>query len=759
MDVHKKSRYSLVIFIALFLFSGDILARGAAPSEVISDVSVIKRKGKSAIKVDFAFPVRYVSHDVLNRGIQVIVNLEFNSRDVPDQSQLPLLQTRIPADNGGIPIEEVTYETTNEGPKLNVRFSEPIDVRVSQVMGVNSIVFFVPEKFADAEKEKDSTSAPTTAVTPGFFGGFVPEPAKSGKAMEPQKLEELVNKGKTYLRNGEAKKAIDLFSSLLSLPEHEKTMECLELLGLARERNGQEAHAKTIYEEYLKRYPKDKSTDRIKQRLADLSQERQEPKQPLKKSDETRKSKFVGQSFVNGSIAQYYDGLYIESVSGPNKGNNVKSSSLDTQFNVFHRKKTQEYDWRNSLVMSEKYYQEGGAKKGVNVGSLYTKYKDNHQNYGFTLGRHTAPSIPGVLGKFDGVDVGAQATDTMRLNIATGYPVSWSDKQHIQTDNLFKVFNLDVNDLIKGWDISPFVATEKNKDIVTRSAYGTDLRYFFEKGELNFFVEYDRVYAEWVKRSFQSNFKFSSDTSMDFSYDEQKNVNLENALSVFVGADELQDILNTGQWTTEDLAALVKGISGSSKVTTFSINHSLSKTLSLNVRWAVSISDVVRLNLQDLPVDQVLLPENYDQYRQVAPNVASNDLSVRMVTSESFHPRDSTIISFGITSYDGHDTEPRLEAYNYSRLVFNYRRPFGDDDRWRSSSSLTFRSRSETNTANQFLKIMPKQELTYNQTKNMHWTFEFSVESTNITEEITNAESASGHDLQYNLYCGYVWEF
>jgi len=43
-----------------------------------------------------------------------------------------------------------------------------------------------------------------------------------------------------------------------------------ELLGLARERSGQLAHAKAEYEEYLRRYPSGEAAERITRRLATL---------------------------------------------------------------------------------------------------------------------------------------------------------------------------------------------------------------------------------------------------------------------------------------------------------------------------------------------------------------------------------------------------------------------------------------------------------------------------------------------------------
>jgi len=748
MDVYRKSISSLIIFFALVAFSTQSVARIAAPTEVLSDVTITKYKGKTAVKVDFAFPIRYVSHDVINRGSQIMVNLRISSREVADISQLPLLQTMLPPrDAGHIPLEEVTYETDSDGPKLNIRFREPVDIKVSQALGVTSILLILPDNYSASAKGKDAASSKTS-----FFGGFVPEPAKTGKKMDPQRLEKLFNQGKTYLRNGDNKKAIDLFASLLTLPQHEKTMECLELLGLARERNGQVAHARTIYEEYLKRYPKDKSSDRIKQRLADLSEDRMQPKQPLKKNEETRQSKNVGQSFFYGTIAQYYDNL---TDVGPDE-TITYSSAIDSQISIFHRNKSSSHDWRNTLIMRE-YYDERDGSDGIAIGSMYTKYKNNTQNFSVTLGRHNANNIPGVLGKFDGFNAGAQATEKFRMNIAAGYPVSTADKQHVQTHKLFKVFNLEMSEVIKGWDISPYVATQKTDSIISRSAYGSDFRYYHDKGDIYMLIEYDQVFKDWLTTNFQSKYDLTKKTTINFSYEDQKNIDLENALLRFDNAEQIQDIIDRGVWTAEDLANLVRGTSANSRQTTLSLKHSFSKTLSITLRWAKSIRDYVEFT--NLPNDGLtsVLPENYDQFRRVAPDVESDDYSVRLVTSESFHPRDSTIMYFSFTDSAGHIGQPNIAAYTSSRLSINYRRPFGD--KLQTNSSLSYRDRVEKDSINKLTKITPKETITYYMTKKFKWYMEFSWEYTDDTQPDNNGISTTLHDDIYSFYGGYIWDF
>lgn len=733
--MYRKLIYSVVI-ISLLLYSASMFAAQVAPSEVISDVSIIKRKGKSAIKVDFAFPVRYESHDVVGGGTEIIVNLGFSRRDVTDISQLPLLQSMLPQEMGNVPLDEVTYVTESDGPKLNIRFRDPVKIKITQDLGRTSLLVYLPTQFSVKKGEGGGKGA--------VFGGFVPEPAKTGKKMDPKKIEKLFNQGKSFLRNDQPKKAVQLFSSLLSMPEHKWTKESMELLGLARERNGQVAQAQSVYEAYVKRYPKDKSTDRVKQRLADLSEERLQPKQPLKKSEQTRKSKLVGQSFFFGTLSQYWD---YSALSSDNQ-TLINRSGPDTHLSLLHRQKSKDYDWRNTLVMSERYNfakdsdGERRGSDGIYVGSLYTKYKNNLQHFSTTIGRHIA-NIPGVLGKFDGIDIGAQALENVRMNAVFGYPYSAADKQHVQTYKPFKVFNLDISEVFKGWDISPYIATQKTNGLLSRSAYGSDFRYYHDKGELNAFFEYDKVFQEWVSRRIQAKYNVSKNTIITASFTDDKNVDLENSLLEFDNSGNIQDILDTTQLTLADLARLVVDTNASSKDTTFSIKHSFSDTLSMSAEWNRSTRTQVQF---DIPPDQDISQIDLalaDSFVTILPDVNTESLRLRLVTSASFYPKDSTILYY-------QNDSSRL--YDSNRYTVNYRNRIGA--KTRINSSLSYRTRDSKDQFNRLKSILPKIVWEHSRSKTFKWYVEAWVDNRDIEND--NGQLT---ERELNFYGGYSWDF
>ena len=69
---------------------------------------------------------------------------------------------------------------------------------------------------------------------------------------------------------GELSRAIQIYTKILQLPPNDYHPDAQEFLALARERNGQIAHAKAEYERYLDAYPDAEGATRVRQRLAAL---------------------------------------------------------------------------------------------------------------------------------------------------------------------------------------------------------------------------------------------------------------------------------------------------------------------------------------------------------------------------------------------------------------------------------------------------------------------------------------------------------
>ena len=127
-------------------------------------------------------------------------------------------------------------------------------------------------RVSDAERQRApalAVEAPTTRIGP------VPTNLGSSDVAIPQRseaeLQQLMDDARAALISGDHLRAIQLYTAVLEQPENRFSRDALEFLGLARERNGQKAHAVAEYRHYLKLYPDAEGAARVRQRLAGLT--------------------------------------------------------------------------------------------------------------------------------------------------------------------------------------------------------------------------------------------------------------------------------------------------------------------------------------------------------------------------------------------------------------------------------------------------------------------------------------------------------
>lgn len=698
-----------------------------APTEVLSDSSIIKRGGVNAIKISFAIPVHYVSHNPVKRGQELSIQLRFNKREVPDVSQLPLLQSMTPHADAAVPVEEILYTTENSIPTLTIKFTRVMDFSVSQVMGITSLLVFLPETFngpESAEPEPDKAQ-PKAGSAPDMM------------AMTPERLDAIYRNGQRALREGDNPAAIRIFTSLLSLEKHQHTEVSLELLALARQRNGQIAHAKALYEEYLEKYPKSKNNDRIKQRLADLDQERSQPQQPLKKSEETRKSKLVGSSFANASLAQYYNFAHVDSKQ---QGAQVQARSIDTQVTFNHRYRTSAFDWRNVFVGGIEQDILKDKTRGFEVGKLYSKYKSAMSGVYSSVGRQQS-NVPGVIGRYDGFSLGADASEHTRTNMVVGYPVDIANKGTIDTSKRFRVFNVEFIELWKGGSISPFVATQTTDGFESRAAFGAESRYVHDSGDIYLLLEYDRIFSELTSAIFQGKYLIGKHSHVSLALDNIKRIDLEQSLSAFT-TQEAKD-----KFSYEDLKVFAEGKTGATESIRMEYGHEFSDVLNINVSYAHS--NEASLDLRDINNNSLFDPTVEQLYAALRfeDRVTNNDFNILVLTSQTFHPQDDSHLTFQKTTSD---------HYKVQRISLDYRRPYGGPT-LRINTRIQYSTRDSDNGSG-FSEIKPSVKLDHRLTKTVRLYTEASLgfrQESNLQTGTLQANDST----QFIFYGGYVWDF
>lgn len=319
----------------------------------------------------------------------------------------------------------------------------------------------------------------------------------SDPAMDPAARTATLAQARAALSARDYPNAITLLTKLQRQPEFPERVHVQELLGLARERAGQLAHAKAEYEEYLRRYPHGDAAERITLRLRTLraaSGKFQEGSQNSEAESRWR---------LTGGFSQLfrYDGTRVDNSTPAGQtppGSTILPSTLQTttQNTLFNdvdllaRRRGDEVDWlgRVSAGYSKSFAQDSaGDERRVSIASI--ELVDRSLGILARLGRQTR-NQDGVLGTFDGLFVSWQWRPAWGINVAGGYPVE-ETTAGFKTGRHFETVALAYTPPGAHWDASVFAAAQQFDGLRDRQAVGLEGRYLSSFASLIAVLDYD----------------------------------------------------------------------------------------------------------------------------------------------------------------------------------------------------------------------------------------------------------------------------
>jgi len=670
--------YQLLVWLVLLIlfFQNTALAE---PDQLLQDIQYIKVKNNNALKIVFSEPVRYISHFPTRQSKDVSITLDTIQKQEPAQ-QFRTVETIPVSTNGDIPLLGIALITEDVTRKLLVRFTRPVNFSVSQLSGTTSITIVIMEP--ESEKQQSESIAVIPPVSIG--------------AVQDETIKKYVDAGRRALTQGKNKDAIAIFTKILSMPPNKYTQESLELLGVARERNNQIAHAKAVYEQYLKQYPKGEGAERIKQRMADLVAGQLKPTQKLKDTTATTKAdEFKHQ--VIGTFAQYY-------YHGENDIEQTSSTAdqqlLISQLSINHRMRSKTTDIRNFIFIDHEHDFLSSNSENPEISSLYSKIKNSKEGLYLTIGRQSA-STAGVLGRFDGLYFGYDLSDSTRINLVGGYPVNISDKTKIYTDKVFYGMNVEFNELWKNWSIAPYVLTQETNGFKDREVVGADFRVFSDSG--NFFgtIDYDTLFEEVNIYLMRGQYKVSDKSTVLLSLDHRKNPLLEagNALIGDTTSTSLEDLQNT--LTDDEIIARALDRTGESTTVTLGLNNSLTTDTQINgnITYAEQMFKIIDT------VGNTSEGNDHQTY-----------YNIQLVVNKVLNSHDATI-------FDLRQSDTRV--YEETQFSISHRIPL--ESKLRIQSRI-FLSQRENNTGEKLDRIKPSVNLNYHSKHSVNYLGELSYE-------------------------------
>lgn len=460
----------------------------------------------------------------------------------------------------------------------------PIDRRTEAERLLNRALADYPRAWlaiGDDTATTDPNAVPSETSLPAV------ERIGSDPPLDPATIKAMLAQVRTSMAAHDYPQAIATLTKLQRQPEFPERAHVQELLGLARERSGQLAHAKAEYEEYLRRYPQGEAAERVALRLRTLRAATAAARGGVEGTPNEAGWR------VTGGVAQLfrYDGTRVDNntpagnvppgtILPPNSIQTTTDNSLFTDVDVLARRRGENVDWmaRLSAGYDKSFVQNGlGDDRRVSIASL--EMVDRSLGLLARFGRQTR-NQDGVLGTFDGLFVSYQWRPAWGINVAAGYPVEETNAG-VFTARRFESVALAFTPPGAHWDASVFAALQQFDGLRDRQAVGIEGRYLASWASLVAIVDYDTFYRSLNTGSLLGTVQLPARWSLSFDA-ERRNSPVLTTRNALIGQPDTSLAQLEQVFTIQEIFQLARDR------TPYTTDYSLTATRPLGQRFQFS---------------------------------------------------------------------------------------------------------------------------------------------------------------------------
>lgn len=395
----------------------------------------------------------------------------------------------------------------------------------------------------------------------------VPPQEIATSATPEDPLAAVMEQARQAFSNGDYPRAIQLYSKLLDNPDMRYQQDALEMLGVARERNGQQAQAKAIYDKYLAKYTQGEAVERVKQRLAGLVTADWKPKDKL---PEQQAQKPAEEWRVNGSFSQY---LRHSSSTLSGQSSSSDQSNLVTALDVSTRGRTGALDIRTRINGSYLYDFNNSVANNVYLNVLYLDV-NTPGNFSTRLGRQSQYD-GGVLGRFDGASARLRLNPMYTIKVAAGLPVERSSIVKLDTSRKLYSVSLDITPTDTPWRINSYLIDQYANGLSDRRAVGIETRYFQSDRSLINLVDYDIGFNQLNIFMLQGTLPLTDKTLLNIAAD-YRATPLLSTRNALIGQSTANLQTLQGNYTEQQIRDLARDRSAISQMAMIGLSHQLS---------------------------------------------------------------------------------------------------------------------------------------------------------------------------------------
>jgi hypothetical protein len=302
-----------------------------------------------------------------------------------------------------------------------------------------------------------------------------------------------LDRARTMVRDGQYSTAIVLLEKLSSNDRYAHQAEAMELLGVAREKNGQLAQAKLVYRQYLQRFPKSPGARRVEQRLSALVT----AALPAKKvGSGARRRRAFRERTLSAYYSQYarHDQRLIEVARDGLDSTTVETSvtRLDTDLDVTVRGS---WSFAKTAVRASGGYSSTLAEAWtgtLRMKNLYLDAEGTGVPLRARIGRQSR-NRGGIYGRFDGAVLGLRPWSRFGVDVTAGRRVL-STYQSAEDAPIFAGASVSV-DLLEDVEAEAHVVEEENTQGTLRRVAGLETRISTPGLSALMQVDYDMAFS------------------------------------------------------------------------------------------------------------------------------------------------------------------------------------------------------------------------------------------------------------------------
>lgn len=768
--VKNRIRFGLMIGLVGLL---SVFVVQPVKAEVIDRIDVNQIGDQAEIQLHFITRIQYKRQAALKNGdIRIYLTLlDIKS----DDSRLQWEKKDSPPSDI-VPPFTVTYPELDSS--LTLSFGKIIKARVQAGKGGQTISIFTKAlKVKKADPDKATVVAPTVAAPPILPAAIAALPSaaaplpdlKSGStgvsdlqaeaqqatpAQIEQQAQQLFVTASDALQSNQIDTSIEALNKVLNLPPNVLTQAAQELMGEAREKNGEFAKARAEYELYLKLYPKAADLKQVQARIANLPKDDAPKQVVVVPTDAAQKAEEEKLQLTGGISQNYYKGVThsdtfaTDGINAPTitSFSGTDQSMLLTSLDLTARKRTESLDTRFVLREFNRINFLPNQPEDYRWNAVYFEQSARDRKFMYRLGRQSG-STGGTPGRFDGVAGGYSISPMWRLNAAVGKPVEYvSAGGNLQDEKRFYSGSIDLTRLPDQWSgsaygVIQYVGGYRSKvgGYRERSALGLEAHYFANQSNYMTQMEFDTIYHKVNLATFQGNWTKESGENYYMVVDHRRSpplyLNLTGQFS-----QSAKEVLNSGKITIQELRANAIALSPISNMVSVGMSRPFTSKLRMASDFRVSnTAGQGAYTTTSLTTGRAIQEGSAGTGNQYA-------LSMQAIGNNLFFENDLGIASASLTS---------TGTTKGQSLAFSQVQTF--KQKWRLDEALQLFRQSSSDGTRQ-TQIRPSLTLNYRFTDTMNVSAEAGLEQYHTSNSALNATSDDKTRRKY-FYFGYRWDF